>query len=118
LILKESTRQQAEGMSCASFRHGPMEMLNQDVFVQIFAGAAKTRQLNENLFNEVKTMGARAALAGEESAPGVFCLPKVAEELRPLMEILPVEMITLARAALLGRESGRFERASKVTLTE
>jgi glucosamine--fructose-6-phosphate aminotransferase (isomerizing) len=118
LILKESTRQQAEGMSCASFRHGPMEMLNQDVFVQIFAGAAKTRQLNENLLNEVKTMGARAALAGEEQPTGVFCLPKVAEELRPLMEILPVEMITLARAALLGRESGRFERASKVTLTE
>ncbi len=118
LIIKESTHQQAEGMSCASFRHGPMEMLSQEVFVLIFAGAAKTRQLNENLLEEVKSMGGRVALVGGENPPSVFGLPHEAEELRPLMEILPVEMITLARGALLGREAGRFERASKVTSKE
>jgi glucosamine--fructose-6-phosphate aminotransferase (isomerizing) len=117
LILKESTHQQAEGMSCAAFRHGPMEMLNREVFVLIFAGAAKTRQLNENLLQEVQSMGSRAALVGGNQL-GVFAQAHDAEELRPLMEILPVEMVTLARSALLGREAGRFERASKVTHTE
>ena len=34
------------------------------------------------------------------------------------MEILPVEMLTLALAAVKGREPGRFERATKVTVVE
>jgi hypothetical protein len=34
------------------------------------------------------------------------------------MEMLPVDMMTLALAAAKGKEPGRFERASKVTVTE
>jgi hypothetical protein len=34
------------------------------------------------------------------------------------MEMLPVQMITLALAAMAGREAGAFSLASKVTLTE
>ena len=37
---------------------------------------------------------------------------------RGQVEPLPVEMVTLAVAALDGREAGRFERATKVTVTE
>jgi hypothetical protein len=37
---------------------------------------------------------------------------------RQILEILPVEMITLALALQAGREPGRFELASKVTTTE
>ncbi len=37
---------------------------------------------------------------------------------RPVVELLPVEMVTLAIAALDGREAGRFERVTKVTATE
>jgi glucosamine--fructose-6-phosphate aminotransferase (isomerizing) len=42
----------------------------------------------------------------------------VAAAVRPLIEILPVQMISLAMAALHGREAGRFERATKVTVIE
>ena len=38
--------------------------------------------------------------------------------MRPLLEMLPVQMITIALAALAGREAGKFERATKVTTTE
>jgi len=37
---------------------------------------------------------------------------------RPLVEILPIEMLTLALAAAKGREPGRFERITKVTGVE
>jgi glutamine---fructose-6-phosphate transaminase (isomerizing) len=37
---------------------------------------------------------------------------------RPVLEILPVEMITLALGAMAGRETGKFDRATKVTTTE
>jgi glucosamine--fructose-6-phosphate aminotransferase (isomerizing) len=45
-------------------------------------------------------------------------LPDTSERMRPLMEILPVEMMTLALAAAKGREPGRFEHATKITETE
>jgi hypothetical protein len=36
----------------------------------------------------------------------------------PVLEILPVQMITLALATLVGREAGRFTFCSKVTTEE
>jgi hypothetical protein len=36
----------------------------------------------------------------------------------PILEILPVQMITLAFAAQTGREAGQFSLASKVTTAE
>jgi glutamine---fructose-6-phosphate transaminase (isomerizing) len=38
--------------------------------------------------------------------------------LRTVVEILPVQMMTLALASLAGREAGKFERATKVTAVE
>jgi glucosamine--fructose-6-phosphate aminotransferase (isomerizing) len=105
-------------MSSAAFRHGPMELLGPDVFVLVFAGAARTMTLNEALVADVLAAGARSALAGEDADEAVFRLPRVPERLRPLVELLPVQMITLALAAIDGREAGRFERAAKVTDTE
>jgi hypothetical protein len=40
------------------------------------------------------------------------------ESLRPIVEILPAQMLSLAIAARNGREAGRFERATKVTAAE
>lgn len=118
LITKESTHRPAEGMTSAAFRHGPMEMIDGDVFLLVFAGAARTRALNAALVAEARAAGARAFLAGEDAAEPAFRLPAVAEIARPIVELLPVEMITLALAAIDDREAGRFERATKVTTTE
>jgi glucosamine--fructose-6-phosphate aminotransferase (isomerizing) len=105
-------------MSGAAFRHGPMEMLDADVFVLAFAGASRTRALDETLVADARAAGARAFLAAEHAPEPALRLPPVAELARPVVELLPVEMITLALAALDGREAGRFERVTKVTSTE
>jgi glucosamine--fructose-6-phosphate aminotransferase (isomerizing) len=118
LITKESTHRPAEGMSSAAFRHGPMEMLDSAVFLLAFAGAARTRALNEALVADARAAGARAFLAAEDAPEPALRLPAVRDLARPAVELLPVEMITLAVAALDGREAGRFERASKVTGAE
>jgi glutamine---fructose-6-phosphate transaminase (isomerizing) len=109
LIIKESTRVPAEAMSCAALRHGPMEMVSPATFVLVFAGSPPTRALNTRLVSDLLAMGARAELAAEH-APS--------EALRPILEILPVQMITLALAAAAGRQPGRFERLTKITTTE
>jgi glucosamine--fructose-6-phosphate aminotransferase (isomerizing) len=118
LITKESTHRPSEGMSSAAFRHGPMEMLDGDVLLLAFAGPARTRALNEALVADVSAAGARAFLAAEDAPEAALRLPAVPDLARPVVELLPVEMITLAIAALDGREAGRFERVTKVTTTE
>jgi glutamine---fructose-6-phosphate transaminase (isomerizing) len=118
LITKESTHRPSEGMSGAAFRHGPMEMLDEGVFLLAFAGAARTRALNEALVADVRATGARAFLAAEDAPEPALRLPAVPDVARPVVELLPVEMITLALAALDDREAGRFARVTKVTATE
>ena len=117
LILKESTHRHAEGMSSAAFRHGPLEMIGPSVFVLVYAGPAGTRGLNERIVADVRAAGGRAALVSEDACEPAWRLP-FTEPLRPLLELLPVEMMTLALAALDGREAGRFTIAGKVTSTE
>ena len=118
LITKESTHLPSEGMSGAAFRHGPMEMLDAAVFLLVFEGAARTRALSASLVADVRAAGARAFLAGPASDHPALRLPDLGDLARPVLELLPVEMMTLALAALHGREAGRFERATKVTATE
>jgi glucosamine--fructose-6-phosphate aminotransferase (isomerizing) len=118
LITKESTNRPSEGMSSAALRHGPLEMLDDAVFLLAFAGAAPTRALNEALVADARAAGARAFLAADDAPEPALRLPVVPDLVRPVVELMPVEMITLALAALDGREAGRFERVTKVTATE
>jgi glutamine---fructose-6-phosphate transaminase (isomerizing) len=55
---------------------------------------------------------------GEDSGLECFRLNAQESSIRPILEILPVQMITLALAVLAGREPGKFELASKITTTE
>jgi len=117
LIIKESDHFPAEGMSSASFRHGPFEMLSEKSFVLVFAGDQRTRDLNVRLLDDIRQQGGRAELIDEQTLQ----LPNFAASekcFRPILEILPVQMITLALAAQVGREPGRFERTSKITTRE
>jgi glucosamine--fructose-6-phosphate aminotransferase (isomerizing) len=117
LTIKESTHFHAEGMSSAAFRHGPFEMLKEGILVGVFAGDAGTRELNERLVKDVSGTSARATLFADDGE-GVCRLPKVPDAMRTLVEILPVQMMTLALAALANHEAGKFERATKVTAVE
>ena len=118
LILKESAHVPVEGMSCAAFRHGPMEMLAADVLVLIFSGDEQAQPMNLRLCDEIRKAGGRAELAGAGATTGALSLPSVPPNLLPILEILPVEMLTLALASLKGIEAGRFSIASKVTTIE
>ncbi len=117
LITKEAAHFPAEGMSAAAFRHGPLEMCGPGTAVFVFEGADKTAELNRGLARDVRRAGGKVLLIGP-AGTGPGQLPILPERALPLLEILPVQMATLALAALAGREAGRFTRASKVTRTE
>jgi glucosamine--fructose-6-phosphate aminotransferase (isomerizing) len=118
LITKEATHRPSEGLGSAAFRHGPMEMLDDGVFVLVFAGEDRTRALNESLVGDVRATGARAFLVAEDAELAALRLPAVPSLARPVVEMLPVEMLTLAIPALDGREAGTFHVGGKVTTTE
>jgi len=118
LIIKESTHRHSEGMSSAALRHGPLEMLSQETFVLVFEGDEKTRTLNVRLVGDIRQNGGRAELIGPNAALSSLRIPEVPQSVLPILEILPVEMVTLALAAQTGREAGRFTLGSKVTVAE
>ena len=118
LIVKESDQFHAEGMSSAAFRHGPFEMLSKETFVLVFAGDARTRDLNERLLVDIREQEGGAEFVDKDSPLPACRLAEHGSAIRPILEILPVQMITLALAARAGREPGRFELATKVTTTE
>jgi glucosamine--fructose-6-phosphate aminotransferase (isomerizing) len=118
LIVKESDHFHAEGMSSAAFRHGPFEMLGSETFVLVFAGDAKTRDLNQRLLHDIQQQEGRAEFVDKDASLPCCRIPEHGPSIRQILEILPVHMITLALALQAGREAGRFELASKVTTTE
>lgn len=118
LILKESAHFAAEGMSSAAFRHGPFESLSDKVFVAVSAGDSRCESLNRRLVRDVREAGGRAEIIGVNDTSEAFRIPRVDERIRPVVEILPVQMMSLALAALTGHEAGTFVLATKVTTTE
>ncbi|MCX6608981.1 MAG: SIS domain-containing protein [Acidobacteria bacterium] len=118
LILKESVKMAAEGMSSAAFRHGPFEMTTGEVMTCICLGDARTAGLNRRLHSDVGGAGGRSFLLETGAEVAALRLAEVMPELLPIVEILPVQMISLALAAVRGAEAGRFALATKVTAVE
>lgn len=118
LILKESAHFHAEGMTCSAFRHGPYEMSGPDALMLAFAGDPRTTGLNENLVRDVRNAGGKAYMVGPQSDLPAFRIPDVAPAIRPVLEMLPVQIISLALAALAGLEPGNFKLLTKVTTIE
>jgi glucosamine--fructose-6-phosphate aminotransferase (isomerizing) len=118
LITKESAHFPAEGLSSAAFRHGPIEMAQPGTSVVIFAGEPATRPLNLRLAGDIRRAGGSALLVSEDSPEDALRLPTAPAILRPILEILPVQMITLALAQLAGHSPGSFRHATKVTSEE
>ena len=118
LIVKEASGFHAEGMGAAAFRHGPLEMVNEGMFLLVFEGAERTASLNRRLVSDVLEIGGSAHLVSNRAHHKVFQIPATSEGLLPILEILPVQMISLALAAREGREAGAFSLASKITAVE
>ena len=118
LILKESAHCHAEGMTCSAFRHGPFEISGPDTFALVFAGGPETAALNEKLVLDVRNAGGRAAIVGPQSDMDALRIPLTPPAIRPVVEILPVQLMSLGLAALAGLQPGKFRLLTKVTTVE
>jgi glucosamine--fructose-6-phosphate aminotransferase (isomerizing) len=105
-------------MSSAAFRHGPIEALDGETLVIVFDGDPSTRELNRKLVKEIRDREGQAWLIGAGAEVPALQIPDGLPRALPILEILPIQMLTLALAARSGFEAGRFEYAMKITAVE
>ena len=117
LINKEAAKSAFEGMHAADFRHGPLEIVSEGFAALIFAGSSQTSGLNRELAREIISYGGKAIWLDSAPEPEIptILFPETSELARPLVEILPMQMLTLAMAKRRDIEPGKFRYVSKIT---
>lgn len=118
LILGEAAKYSAVPFQAGEFRHGPLELATPDLSALIFAGPPETRQLNANLLKDLRGFGSAAFWVGPESQEWQVEIPDVPVVGVPLVEILPLQLLSIHLAQQIGVEPGHFFRSGKVTLAE
>ncbi len=116
LIIKEAARFPAQAMSCAAYRHGPIELTSPHVQVLVLAGVPALHAMNQRLVDDIRDFGGLARLiAPAARIEHAFTLPPVSATALPLLEMLPAQLISVALGKRTGQEAGVFQFASKVT---
>lgn len=122
LLFNEVAKVAAIGMPAASFRHGPVELVDCNFRGLIFAPQGRTRDLNTALGRDLAFFGGSVRLIGpspEPSSGRQWCsIPAVPETLAPLFEIVPVQVAALRLAQLRGIPAGNFRYTPQVTTDE
>ena len=121
LINKEAAKCAFEGMHAADFRHGPLELVEEGFTALIFAGATTMEaDLNRSLAQDILARGGKVIWLDSKHDPAIptFLLPETSGLVLPLVEILPMQMLTLVMANRKGIEAGHFRHVSKVTSRE
>jgi len=123
LILKEAAKMRAEGVSAGQFRHGPLEVVAPDFAAIVFAMKGRTRDINLWLAHDIAEFGGKVVIIGsDEELEGekIFnlALPLLDEICSPLLEIVPIQLLSWRIAKEKGLPPGKFDKARKVTLYE
>ena len=122
LLFHEISKAPAVGMQAASFRHGPVEIVDEQFVGVIFAAAGPTRNLNLGLARDIDCFGGHVIVIGpeDEDTQGLKLCPiaKVSETLAPLLEIVPVQCAAVRLAELRRLKIGSFRYTPQVTRDE
>jgi glucosamine--fructose-6-phosphate aminotransferase (isomerizing) len=122
LLFNEIAKIPAIGMLTASFRHGPVELVDSNFRGLIFAPTGRTQTLNLALARDLARFGGKVRVIGppEGDASDIDCCPilAVSELLTPLVEIIPVQVAALRMAELRGIPPGSFRYTPQVAVDE
>ena len=107
-------------MNAAEFRHGPLELVSPGFTALIFAGSAKTASLNRNLAQNISKNGGHVIWIDmrKDLDLSTISIPLVSESILPLVEILPMQMLTLVMAGRKKVTAGQFRNIEKITAIE
>jgi glucosamine--fructose-6-phosphate aminotransferase (isomerizing) len=126
LLLHETAKTAAVGMSSGQFRHGPAEILSGDFRAVVFGTPPATQALDRSLANDLFSIGANvrwigpAAEGGDsrDHAPSLVPWPQIVPVLAPLFEIVPLQVAAYRLALWRGITPGDFRFVTEVTASE
>jgi glucosamine--fructose-6-phosphate aminotransferase (isomerizing) len=122
LLFCETAKEPAVGLAAGSFRHGPVEIVDQNFRAIVFAAEGRTRELSLGLARKLLRFGGRVRVVGPLMEGGgklaFIGVPGVSEWIAPLAEVVPLQVAALRLAAVKGLEIGKFRFAPQVTRDE
>ncbi|MDU0206350.1 SIS domain-containing protein [Paenibacillus sp. MAH-36] len=124
LFIREVAKFPALDFEAAEFRHGPMEMVDEQFAAIVLAPTGVTGVLNRKLAWDIVERGGKVVLVTNEPCDDVhpqmlvINLPNVDECLSPLLDVIPVQRVANLLAEQRQLEVGTFRWSSKVTNTE
>lgn len=122
LLFNEISKAPAIGLSVASFRHGPIEVVDCHFRGLVFVPHGKTRDINLCLAADLHRFGGCVRAIGPkgDDAPelGWIDTPLCSDMLAPLLEIVPIQVAAMRLAQLRGVAVGKFRYITQVTRDE
>ena len=125
LVLEEVARQPAIAIGAAEFRQGPNEVIDEQFGAVLFIPEGVQGELNLKLAADIQRSGGRVLLVGELSQPVtgqsselIFPIHNFPDFLRPVLEVVPVQILAYELARAQGYEPGAVRYISKVILSE
>jgi glucosamine--fructose-6-phosphate aminotransferase (isomerizing) len=126
LLLHETAKAAAVGMSSGQFRHGPAEVVSQDFRAVVFGTPPQTQILDRSLADDLFSLGADVRWIGpspgleneRRHAPSLVPWPEIPPLLAPLFEIVPLQVAAYRLALWRGITPGDFRYVSEVTSSE
>jgi len=121
LKLAETSYLAARAYSGADLLHGPVAAIDEDTAVLAITGAGRGGAAMHDVLAEVAQRGADVLALGsscsEVPAAVRVPVPEIAEELAPVLEVIPVQRIALGLSLARGGDPDRPRGLRKVTKT-
>jgi glutamine---fructose-6-phosphate transaminase (isomerizing) len=124
LVLEEVARTSAIAMEAAEFRQGPNEVIDGRFGAVVFVPSSPQGELNRALSADILRCGGRVLSVGEvedrSTGPNhlAFAIPGLPDCLRPVLEVVPLQLLAYRLAQAQGYEPGVTRYITKVILTE
>ena len=109
LLFNEAARMPSAGLSCALFRHGPVEIVDDRFRAIVFASQAQTHEIDVALAGDLERLGGKTRVYQAHGVPSPF---------EPIIEIVPMQIAACRLAEAKGIDPGDFRYATLVTLAE
>jgi glucosamine--fructose-6-phosphate aminotransferase (isomerizing) len=123
LVLEEVARYPAVSLGAGEFRQGPIEVVDDRFAAMIFVPAGPLGQLNLSLGHDILNSEGRVLFVGDTAPidhPLALTQPiqGVADALRPVLEVIPAQVLSYKLAEMQGYTPGSVRYISKVITTE
>ncbi|MCK8607917.1 SIS domain-containing protein [Agromyces sp. C10] len=121
LKLMETSGVAASGWSAADATHGPLGQVADGTLVIALTGSPAGRESVVDFVTAARSRGARVLEIGPAVIPGATCIDaagETPEELIPVLEILPLQVLAAGLAERRGIDPDRPAGLSKVTMTQ